>query len=87
MSNRYRGQRFDLKMAADQSRLAHFLTNLEGEDSAVFPTISIRFLWGRRVGAPAGIPVSVPQGTDAAQSRVDGAAWFTEVCPQHHLLT
>lgn len=40
MSAKYRVHRFDLRMTADQSKLEHFLNNLEGEIVAIIPNVT-----------------------------------------------
>lgn len=49
MSSKYRVHRFNLKMTADPSRLEQFLNSLEGEIIAIFPNVTLGFLWAHRV--------------------------------------
>jgi len=49
MSAKYRVNRFDLKMTAEQSWLEQFLNRLEGEILAIVPSASIGFFWSHRV--------------------------------------
>jgi len=46
---KYRVHRFDLRMTGDQGRLEQFLNGLEGEVVAIFPNITLSFLWIHRV--------------------------------------
>ena len=46
---KYRVHRFDLRMTGDQGRLEQFLNGLEGEVVAIFPNITISFLWIHKV--------------------------------------
>ena len=43
--NKYRVHRFDLQTTKDQRGLEGFLNSLEGEVVAIFPNVTIRFLW------------------------------------------
>ena len=46
MEARYRVHRFDIKMAADQSKLEQFLNSLKGEVAAIIPNITPKFTPG-----------------------------------------
>jgi hypothetical protein len=46
---KYRVHRFDIKMTSDQSKLEQFLNNLAGEVIAIFPNVTIGFLWIPRI--------------------------------------
>lgn len=46
---KYRVHRFGIKMTSDQSKLEQFLNSLEGEVIAVFPNLTVGFLWISRV--------------------------------------
>jgi hypothetical protein len=46
MKPRYRVQRFDIKMASDQTKLEQFLNNLEGEVIAIIPNVTPKFTPG-----------------------------------------
>jgi hypothetical protein len=46
---KYRVHRFNIRMTSDQSKLEQFLNSLEGEVIAIFPNITIGFLWVHRV--------------------------------------
>ncbi len=49
MAAKYRVHRFDLKMTSDQTRLAQFLNDLEGEVVAIIPNVTLSFFWAHRV--------------------------------------
>ena len=42
---KYRVHQFDVSMTKGQSRLEQFLNNLEGEVVAIFPNVTVGFLW------------------------------------------
>ena len=46
---KYRVHRFNIRMTSDQSKLEQFLNTLEGEVIAIFPNITVGFLWAHRV--------------------------------------
>ncbi len=45
----YRIHRFDIKMTKDQSRLEHFLNDLQGEVVEIIPNVTIGFFWAHRI--------------------------------------
>jgi hypothetical protein len=46
---KYKVHRFDIRMTTDQSRLEQFLNSLEGEVVAIFPNVTIAFMWVHKV--------------------------------------
>lgn len=46
---KYRVHRFDIRMTSDQNKLEQFLNSLEGEVIAIFPNVTLGFMWAHRV--------------------------------------
>ena len=46
---KYRVHRFEIRMTSDQSKLEQFLNSLEGEVIAIFPNVTLGFMWAHRV--------------------------------------
>ena len=46
---KYRVHHFDLRMTSDQGKLEQFLNGLQGEVVAIFPNITLSFLWIHKV--------------------------------------
>jgi hypothetical protein len=46
---KYKVHRFDIRMTTDQSRPEQFLNSLEGEVVAIFPNVTIAFMWVHKV--------------------------------------
>jgi len=49
MPAKYRVQRFELRMTADQSKLEQFLNGLEGEIVSIIPNVTMSFFWIHKV--------------------------------------